>query len=75
MDIVKQLIQEVNHLSNVHGPHWGMTEYEGTTRKISEGSGSTTQMIHMIAEYQSQINDGLYVKYPKGRFIHNEAKF
>jgi len=75
MDIVKQLIQEINHLSRLHGPHWGMTEYQGTTRKISEGSGNTTQMIHMVKGYKSEINNGIYIKYPKGRFIHNEESF
>lgn len=73
MNIVEQLIQEVNHLSNVHGPHWVMTEYGA--EETQEGSGSATQMIHMIEGYGWQINNGLYIKYQKGRFIHNKESF
>ena len=75
MNIVEQLIQEINHLSNVYGPHWVMTEEIGATGVVSEGSGSTVQMLHMLLGRESEIDNGIYIKYPKGRFIHNEEPF
>tara|TARA_B100000902_G_C27190385_1_gene853590 strand:+ start:861 stop:1190 length:330 start_codon:yes stop_codon:yes gene_type:complete len=73
MNIVKQLFQEINHLSNIHGPHWVLTEYCG--EDIIEGTGNTAQMIEQINIHKFEINDGLYLKYSKGRFIHNEESF
>ena len=74
MNIVNQLVQEVNHLSNLHGPHWAMTEYH-EVNGVQEGSGSATQMIKMLEGHESEINNGIYVKYSKGRFIHNRESF
>ena len=82
MNIVEQLIREVTYESGIHGPHWVMTEY---TKKLSsmntwldgvqEGSGSSIQMVHMLEKHMEEINNGLYIKYPKGRFIHNTESF
>jgi hypothetical protein len=75
MNIVEQLIQEINHESSVHGPHWTITEYCGYTTNVQEGSGSTTQMLEMLETHRPEIDCGIYIKYPKNRFIPNEEPY
>ena len=74
MNIVEQLIQEVTYESGIHGPHWVMTEYTWLDG-VQEGSGSSIQMVHMLEKHMEEINNGLYIKYPKDRFIHNTESF
>ena len=74
MNIVEQLIREVTYESGIHGPHWVMTEYTWLDG-VQEGSGSSIQMVHMLEKHMEEINNGLYIKYPKDRFIHNTESF
>jgi len=72
-DIVEGLIQEVIHESGKNGPHWVITVYNECDTE--EGTGNTSMMINMIRSNQNNINEGLYIKYPKGRFMPIKRPF
>ena len=75
MDIVEELIQEVLHESGKNGPHWVITVYSDGLSDVEEGNGSTSTLINMIRTNEENLNKGIYIKYPKGRFMPVEKPF
>ena len=73
--ITEQLILEINRESSINGPHWVITEYSGYDENVSEGSGSTAQMLTMLETHSPELDCGIYVKYPKNRFIPTKPPY